>query len=54
MASARGEVAVFRAGTAEPKPTLTDLGARIMATPALQGGTVYVRTEEALLAFGET
>ena len=29
-----------------------DFGERIMATPALAGGTLYVRTAEALYAFG--
>jgi outer membrane protein assembly factor BamB len=54
MASARGEVTVVRAGT-EALDVLAhnDLGERIMATPALVGGTIYVRTENHLWAFGE-
>jgi outer membrane protein assembly factor BamB len=51
-ASARGEVTVFRAGDSLQILSATDLDERLMATPALQGGVVYVRTDRHLHAFG--
>lgn len=51
-ASARGVVTVFRAGDVLEVLSRNDLGERIMATPALEGGRVYVRTERSLYAFG--
>ncbi len=51
-ASARGEVTVFAAEAKLRVLSTTDLGERLMATPALADGTVYVRTEGRLLAFG--
>jgi len=51
-ASARGRVTVFEAGEALKVLARNDLGERIMATPALVDGKVYVRTEENLYAFG--
>ena len=51
-ASARGVVTVIEAGDALKVLSHNDLGERIMATPALQAGVVYVRTEKALYAFG--
>jgi outer membrane protein assembly factor BamB len=51
-ASAHGVVTVFTASDAVEVLARNDLGERIMATPALQGGRVYVRTERALYAFG--
>jgi outer membrane protein assembly factor BamB len=51
-ASARGVVTVFRAGDTLEVLANNDLGDRIMATPALVDGTVYVRTENKLFAFG--
>ena len=50
-ASARGEVTVLAAGDELRVLSTTDLGERIMATPALLEGTVYVRTSEHLWAF---
>jgi len=50
-ASARGEVTVLAAGSEFRVLSSTDLGERIMATPALLDGTVYVRTDEHLWAF---
>ena len=52
-ASARGVVTVFAAGDAFEVLSRNDLGERIMATPALVDGTVYVRTERKLYAFGD-
>lgn len=51
-ASARGVVTVWEAGDTLNVLARNDLGERIMATPALLGGRVYVRTEQALHAFG--
>jgi outer membrane protein assembly factor BamB len=51
-ASARGEVTVFAAEDKLRVLASTDLGERLMATPALSDGSVYVRTETKLRAFG--
>ena len=51
-ASARGVVTVFEAADTLKVLARNDLGERIMATPALLDGKVYVRTEEKLYAFG--
>lgn len=53
VASARGEVTVLDAGDELNVLSGNDLGDRIMATPALVLGTVYVRTESQLMAFGD-
>lgn len=50
-ASARGQVVVFAAGEELQVLSRNDFGERIMATPALDGGAVFVRTEAALYAF---
>src|SRR5262245_11858248 len=50
--SARGEVTVFAAANELRVLSSTDLGERLMATPALSDGFVYVRTETKLRAFG--
>lgn len=44
-------VTIIEAGDELKVLSSSDLGARIMATPALLGGTVFVRTETSLLAF---
>jgi hypothetical protein len=44
---------VWEAGDTLKVLARNDLGERIMATPALLDGRVYVRTAEALYAFGE-
>ncbi|MSR63201.1 MAG: hypothetical protein EXS08_12230 [Planctomycetes bacterium] len=51
-ASARGEVTVFAASGKLQVLSTLDLGERLMATPALADGVVYVRTETKLRAFG--
>jgi len=51
-ASARGEVTVLAAGSTPKVLASVDLAERLMATPALADGTVYVRTETRLRAFG--
>lgn len=51
-ASAHGVVTIFEAGDSLKVLSRNDLGERIMATPALVNGKVYVRTEAALYAFG--
>lgn len=52
-ASANGVVTVVAAGDELKVLSRNDLGERIMATPALAGGRVYVRTDAALYAFGD-
>ena len=51
-ASARGVVSVYQAGDELKVLAHNDLGERIMATPALVDGRVYVRTAAHLYAFG--
>jgi outer membrane protein assembly factor BamB len=51
-ASAHGEVSVFAASDKLEILSTLDLGERLMATPALADGTVFVRTETKLRAFG--
>ncbi len=51
-ASARGEVTVFAAAAKLEVLSTLDLDERLMATPALAEGTVFVRTEQRLRAFG--
>jgi outer membrane protein assembly factor BamB len=51
-ASARGEVTVFAAADELRVLSSVDLDERLMATPALSDGVVYVRTETKLRAFG--
>lgn len=51
-ASARGVVSVIAAGDELLVLAQNDLGERIMATPAIVNGHIYLRTEEHLFAFG--
>lgn len=51
-ASHRGAVVVFAAGNALKVLAKNALGEAIVATPAIAGGTIYVRTGKALYAFG--
>jgi len=53
-ASGRGVVTVFAPGDDLEILARNDLGERIMATPALVEGRIYVRTEKHLFAFGTT
>lgn len=50
-ASARGELCAFKSGPKLEVLSTLDLDERLMATPALAGGTLYVRTETHLHAF---
>ena len=52
IASARGVVAVFHAGEELEVMARNDLGERIMATPAIVDGRIFIRTEKNLFAFG--
>ncbi|MCP4712681.1 MAG: PQQ-binding-like beta-propeller repeat protein [Planctomycetes bacterium] len=52
-AATRGVVTVFEAGDEFKILAKNKIGERVMATPALVDGVVYVRTEKALWAFGE-
>ena len=51
-ASARGVVAVFKVGEELEVIARNNLGERIMATPAIMDGKIYIRTEKSLFAFG--
>ena len=50
--SARGVVTVFEAGDELKILARNKMGERIMATPAIVGDSIYIRTESKLLAFG--
>jgi outer membrane protein assembly factor BamB len=53
FANEDGKVAVVRAGGAGWQvQTVNDLGEGCYATPALSGGSIYLRTNEALYRFG--
>jgi outer membrane protein assembly factor BamB len=52
--SYNGVVVVFKAGDQGEVLARNDLGERIVATPALVDGRLYVRTEGHLYAFGQT
>jgi outer membrane protein assembly factor BamB len=52
-ASQDGVVVVLKAGADFEILARNDLGETIMATPALAGGRIYLRTERHLYAFGE-
>lgn len=51
-ASARGVVTVFQVGEELKVIARNNLGERIMATPAIVDGRIYIRTEKSLYAFG--
>ncbi|MBL9201581.1 MAG: PQQ-binding-like beta-propeller repeat protein [Opitutaceae bacterium] len=54
VASLPGKVSVVQAGGAKPEVLHTaDFGERILATPALVGKNLYLRTQTKLYAFGE-
>jgi outer membrane protein assembly factor BamB len=50
--SMQGVVTVFEAGDTLKILARNDLGERIMATPAIVEGRIYVRTDKNLYAFG--
>lgn len=52
-ASARGVITIFAAGTEFTVLSVNDLKERIMATPAIAGGRIYVRTAGGLCSFGK-
>jgi outer membrane protein assembly factor BamB len=54
VSSARGVVTVFEPGDTLNVLARNDLKERIMATPAIVDGKIYVRTEKNLYAFGLT
>ncbi|MCG8608871.1 PQQ-binding-like beta-propeller repeat protein, partial [bacterium] len=51
-ASARGVITVFEAGDTLRVLARNQLNERVMATPAIVDGQIYVRTESRLIAFG--
>jgi len=54
VASLLGKMCVVKAGGVKPEILYqVDFGERILATPALVGGTIYVRTETKMWAFGK-
>lgn len=53
LTSARGTVSVIRAGDRFDLISQSELAERIMATPAIAEGVIYIRTETGLLAFGQ-
>jgi hypothetical protein len=54
MASELGKIAVVKPGGSLEVLAVNDLGDLIYATPAIDGGRLYVRTRGALYCFGET
>jgi len=52
MSSLKGVVSVVKAGDSLEVLSRTNLGEEIAGTPALAGGTVYVRTRDHVWAFG--
>ena len=52
VASEEGKVAVLRPGRDWDVLAVNDLGEGVFATPALSGGRIFVRTEDALYCFG--
>jgi len=52
LASEEGKVSVLGAGGEWKVLAVNDLGEDCYATPALSEGVIYLRTEEALYAFG--
>lgn len=51
--SQKGVATVLAAGDTMKVLARNDLGAQVMATPALVGGQIYLRTVDALFAFGD-
>ncbi len=52
LASLDGMITVLKAGVDWQVLSTTDLGERVIATPAIADGRVYVRTENKLYCFG--
>jgi outer membrane protein assembly factor BamB len=50
--NADGQLTVARAGAQWEALTITELGEKVMATPALAGGRLYVRGDKHLFCFG--
>ena len=53
LASERGVITVLKAGSEWEILSSHDLGERIMASPVIAAGRIYVRTEESLYSFGK-
>ena len=49
--NADGQLTVARAGAQWEALTITELGEKVMATPALAGGRLYVRGDKHLFCF---
>jgi outer membrane protein assembly factor BamB len=52
LVSESGKVAVLREGGSLSVMAVNDLGENCYATPAISGNRLYIRTSEALYAFG--
>jgi outer membrane protein assembly factor BamB len=52
LSSEDGEISVIAAGTRFRQLASNEMGESIMATPALSGGVMYVRTSRNLFAIG--
>ena len=52
LTSERGVMTVLKAGTRWETLASHDFGERMMATPVIDGGKMYIRTDEGLYAFG--
>ncbi|MCS6865039.1 MAG: PQQ-binding-like beta-propeller repeat protein [Gemmataceae bacterium] len=52
MISEKGEIATLKAATTFEEPTKVNLGEKVMATPAVADGRIFIRGEKHLFAFG--
>jgi outer membrane protein assembly factor BamB len=52
LASGEGKITVLKASGAWEVLQVNDLGEEIHATPALDGGRIYVRTRSSVYCFG--
>jgi len=50
--SESGTVAVFKAGGKEAELTTSEIGEELLATPAISGGGVFIRSDKSLLCMG--
>lgn len=53
FASKEGKVSVVRAGAKWEVLSTTDLAEQVIATPAIAGGRIYIRTDQAVYCFGK-
>jgi outer membrane protein assembly factor BamB len=53
LAGERGGITVLKAGLAWEMLSSLDLAERIVASPVIDGGRIYIRSEAALYCFGQ-